>query len=311
MAASAPARNGERKPPAIRTSPNAMKDTLLQARDRLEAVLPRHLTPERMATLVSTMMFRTPKLQECDSGSILAAVVQASSLGLELLPSLCEAFLIPRWNSQAKCMECQFQPGYQGLRKLAMNSGKLALLEARIVRQDDEFAVDYDPDLRFLHRPALGSDAPIVAVYSFAKLANGERSVEVMTTDQVEEIHRRGEGYRNAIKYGEPEKGPWVTDWSEMARKTVLKRHTKSLPRSVELAEAIYADDAEYRDRPAIDARAIPEGATASARLAATLKRQSLPAPEDEVQAPPVEPEDVSQDSDAAPWEDDGQAIDG
>jgi hypothetical protein len=36
--------------------------------------------------------------------------------------------------------------------------------------------------------------------------------------------------------------GPWVTDYAEMARKTVVRRLAKYLPLSVELADAIVAD---------------------------------------------------------------------
>lgn len=302
--AQAPARNGNNAPPArgpkneVKTTPLAMKDALAKAQDRLVAVLPKHLTPERMAALVSTMMFRNPKLQECDQNSILSAVMLASSLGLDLAPSLQEAFLIPRWNGQARILECQFQPGYQGLRKLAMNSGLLRLIETDVIREGDHFVYRRTPDLVFEHEPVLGSRTPIIGAWSMARLATGELSVEVMSRDQIEELaHHRSEGYKRAQDKNETERGPWVTDYAEMCRKTVLKRHCKSLPRSIELAQAISADDREYES--GVQPSRIM-GTTATERLANRLAppaMSQLPEPEYESQEPDVDPADVSQEA--------------
>jgi len=60
---------------------------------------------------------------------------------------------------------------------------------------------------------------------------------EWMTTTDVNAI-------RNRSKSGKS--GPWATDWSEMARKTVLKRAAKYLPKSVSMVDALeIADRAE------------------------------------------------------------------
>lgn len=199
--------------------------------------LPRHLSAERQVTLMHQLIYRTPDLQKCAPDSILAAVIQAGSLGLDLSPSLGEAYLIPRWNSKAGVTECQFQPGYQGLAKLARQAGGINYLQARPVYHEDQFDLVYDPDLRLSHTPKIGDRGKVDYVYAVCKLATGEHLIEVMTTAEIE-------GIRNRSKSGQS--GPWVTDWLEMAKKTVLKRLVKSLPRSTELAAAIDADNADY-----------------------------------------------------------------
>jgi recombination protein RecT len=234
----APARHGGRE----------LKTFLESQSERMAAALPKHITPERLIQVVTTLHYRTPKLQECDNASILASVLRACTLGLDLEPAMNEAFLIPRFNKEINGQECQFQIGYQGLRKLAMQSGAVASLQARLVRERDAFRYEFTPDLIFHHVPCLnGSPGPVVMVYAVAKLTNGEQIIEVMDADEVEAIHQRSDGYKTAVKKGWKESGPWVTDWNEMAKKTVLKRVCKSIPRSTELAAAINDDDVMYR----------------------------------------------------------------
>lgn len=248
---------------------------LEQARDRLDAALPRHLTPERVLQVVQTLYFRTPKLQECPPESIVMAVMQASELGLDLSPVMGEAYLIPRWNSKARVLECQFEPGYKGLVKLARQSGDVGSIRAELVREDDPFVYRYTPDLELHHQPIVGSEAPVIAVYAVAKLGNGERLAAVLSAAEVEAIRGRS-------KSGDS--GPWVTDWGEMAKKTAVKRLCKMLPRSLELATAIDADDASYRAEP-VEVVARQPGQSKTAALAESIRGPqgpALPAPEPE-----------------------------
>lgn len=220
--------------------------------DRLAAALPKHMTPERITQVVSTLVYRTPKLQECHPHSIFAAVLRACSLGLDLEPAMNEAFLIPRWNNQAKVTECQFQPGYQGLRKLACNSGQVEFIQARVIHAGDHFQYAYNPDLIFSHVPCRGGErGKVTDIYAYAKLASGDQLIEVMSRDEIEAIRARSQSANS---------GPWVTDWSEMGKKTVIKRLCKSLPRSLDLARAIEADDEDYQSGNAPQVRLSPGG---------------------------------------------------
>ena len=57
---------------------------------------------------------------------------------------------------------------------------------------------------------------------------------EVMTTEEVERIRARSKAGKE---------GPWVTDWNEMAKKTVFRRLSKWLPLSAEYRDAVDKDD--------------------------------------------------------------------
>ena len=212
----------------------------------LAKACPKHLNPERMIQVASLLMYRNPALAECDPTSLLSSVVQASSLGLDISPSMGEAYLIPRWNSKARINEVQFQPGYRGLVKLARQAGKIGYIQAEIVREKDVFRAYRDPDWKIVHEPYFGKDGgEVTHYYAIAKLAGGEYQLCVLAKDEVDDIRRRSQSANS---------GPWVTDYNEMAKKTVLRRLCKGLPTSADpaaadaLAAAIDADDAQYAD---------------------------------------------------------------
>ena len=251
-----------------------IKDLLASQQDRLRAVLPKHLSPERVSQIVALMVHQNPSLQKCSPLTILSSVIEACELGLEF-GALKEAWLIPYGN------ECQMQPSYQGLLKLARQSGEIAYIHSRLVHQQDVFRVNFTPDLEFVHSPAFGGNrGPVTHIYAVAKLRSGEHIIEVMTADEVEAVRKRSRAGKS---------GPWVTDWNEMARKTVLKRLTKALPRSTELARAIEADDRQYEHEAGASVTVVsspPAGLSRSERLAAQLAGPTADEPEPTIEAP-------------------------
>ncbi len=261
--------------------------------ERVAKVAPKHLSPERVVQVAATMVYRTPGLQKCDPNSILSAVIQAAELGLDISPAMGEAYLIPRWNAKAGVTECQFQPGYKGLIKLARQSGQIALIQARLVREGERFEYRYTPDLEFLHEPIISGDAPVVAVYAYAKLASGDTVIEVMTAEEVEAIRNRAQAGKS---------GPWVTDWNEMAKKTVLKRICKSLPRSLDLARAIEIDDGDYATGTVVSAPPRRQGTGVKGLVSHLAERRKPPA----IEPPTPTPADDDADPDYDQDDDDG-----
>jgi recombination protein RecT len=246
------------------------KALLEKARPQIEGALPRHLTPERMMQVARTAVYRTPKLQECDPMTVVAAIVQASELGLEPVGSLGHGYLVPRWNKNARCMEATFLPGYRGLLELARRSGQIASVQARVVYEGDDFDFEYGMEPRVRHKPHLGKRGAVVAAYATAKLKGGETALEVMSVEEIDLIRARSQS---------KDFGPWVTDYSEMARKTVLRRLLKLLPCSVELTRAFEIDNVDY-EAPEASVQLRSTSGTRSAQLAARIG--ALPAPEPE-----------------------------
>lgn len=213
-----------------------------QMRQSIADVLPRHLTPERMAKMVLIACSRQPKLYECTRESIAKAIITASELGLDCSGTLGSGYLVPYFNSKIGASEVQFIPGYRGLIDLARRSQQISRIEAQVVYDQDDFVCEFGLEPKLVHRPYMGADRneskeKIRCVYGIAELRDGSKQLEVMTAAQIEGIRKRSRA---------GDSGPWKSDFSEMARKTVVRRLCKYLPLSAEMEKALVAEnDAE------------------------------------------------------------------
>jgi len=207
----------------------------------LADVAPKHITKERIVKLALVAASRQPRLFECTPQSFLQSVMKAAELGLDCVGTLGQGYLVPYYNSKIKSYECQFIAGYQGLIELARRSGNIARIESRVVYEKDAFEVEYGLNQKLVHKPYLGGDrGNIVCVYAIAELKDGSKQLEVMTIDEVNRIRDRSKA---------KDSGPWVTDFAEMARKTVVRRLAKYLPLSPDLVKAIETDDQQFDSR--------------------------------------------------------------
>ena len=212
-------------------------------REQVAAALPAHLTPERFARVCLTALTRTPKLMECTRESLLRCLMDCSALGIE--PDGRRAHLIPFGK------DCTLIIDYKGLVELIRRSGEVAAIRAETVCENDEFqwengVVTHRVDWR-------NPRGEVQAVYAEAKLTSGEVQTAVLTKDEVEGIRKRSRAGAS---------GPWATDWSEMAKKTAIRRLSKLLPLSVEIAEAMDKDDDRLAERnvtPVPRIAALPE----------------------------------------------------
>lgn len=217
----------------LRAQEPGLKGFLEKHVDSIRAVATATLTPDRMVKLVCAAASREPKLAECSPLSILRSMVQAAELGLEVCSGKNEGYLIPRWNGKTKKLEATFLPGYQGLIKLALETGKVSNIEARVVYEKDpifEYELGFAPKLK--HQPSLAKDRGVpIAFYAIAHLSGGGVQFEVMAAHEVEDIRDRS--------VDKDKSSPWKSDYSEMGRKTVVRRLAKYLPKSSALAKAL------------------------------------------------------------------------
>ena len=198
--------------------------------------LPKHLNPERVARIAVTVMRRTPKLAECTPASFLGALMTCAQLGLEPGP-LGHAYLVPYGQ------EVTFIAGYRGLVDLARRSGLVSSVQARVVRDGDDFDYAFGLEPRLEHTPRADADKPVTHVYAVIKLKDGGVDFDVMTKTEVDAIRKRSKASGS---------GPWQTDYAEMAKKTVLRRLLKTAPMSVEYQQAV-ANDEQTRTSVSVD----------------------------------------------------------
>ena len=206
----------------------------------IQDALPAHLTKEKMARTFLTALTSTPALLDCEPASLMKAMVEASQLGLPTDGILGHGYILP-YKGKAK-----FIPGYRGLMDLARRSGQVDWIQARVVYDGDEFDYAYGLEPYLTHKELpRGNDnskPKPVAVYAAARLASGEKVFEVMYNEDIERIRTRSPAGRS---------GPWVTDWEEMARKTIIRRLMKYLPLSTDIQAAVIAD--EYAEAGVLD----------------------------------------------------------
>lgn len=223
-------------------------------RATLAAVLPRHVSPDRMLKIALGALRTTPKLMGCTVESLMGAVVQCSQLGLEPNTPLGHAYLIPfekrrkqgnEWVTDK--IEVQIVLGYRGLIDLARRSGQIVSIAAQAVYENDHFEYAYGLDEKLEHRPAMGERGNIIAFYAVAKLAGGGHAFEVMSNADVQRIRDASQGWQQAVRAKKQDMSPWGAHYAEMGRKTVLRRLFKYLPVSIELANAASLDELNAR----------------------------------------------------------------
>lgn len=175
------------------------------------------------------------------------AVLNVAQIGLSLNPVLKEAYLVPRYNGMKKVVECFMEPSYQGLVKLVTNTGSAKSVACYPVFNGDDFNVSLGTNVEIKHTPKYAS-TEITHAYAVAILSDGSKMIEVMTAQQINDIRDGSESYKS-FKAGKVKTCIWEKDYSEMCRKTVIKRIVKYLPKTEmwdKLATAIDIDNSDY-----------------------------------------------------------------
>ena len=201
---------------------------------KIGPLVPKHLTPERLLSVASVALSRSPALLECTVPSVLRAIAIGAQMGLDCSGVGGQGYLVP-YRNKAGRYEAQFIAGYQGLIDLALRSQKVVAVRAKEVYSLDHFEYEEGSLQRVFHKPNLTAErGELVAVYAVAHLANGFPQAEVMSRADVERV-------RAHSKAGD--KSPWNTDPAMMWRKSAVRRLCKYLPQNPDLARAIDVED--------------------------------------------------------------------
>lgn len=204
-----------------------VNDLIERLRPQIERALPNTMSADRFARIVLTTLRTSPNLAKCDPHSLMAACMLSAQLGLEPGP-LGHAYFVPYGR------EVTFIIGYRGMLDLARRSGEIKSIEAREVCANDRFEYAFGLDPKLTHVPANGERGEPTHYYGIARFADGSYYFEVLSKADVD-------GYRKRSRASE--KGPWQTDYSAMARKTVIRRMAPYLPLSPEAARAVASDE--------------------------------------------------------------------
>lgn len=161
------------------------------------------------------------------------AILNVAAIGISLNPATKHAYLVPRSPKKGAPAEVCLDISYLGLVKLATDSGAVSWVKADLVYEGDDFVWrgmtelpkhEFDP----FDSERMNAAQPLKNLrggYCVAKLADGTFMVDRMTAAEILEI-------KNASKASN---GPWSGPWAgEMAKKSLVKRASKSWPQSAD-----------------------------------------------------------------------------
>ncbi len=222
----------------VNQTPKGIQIILDKFKDRIKDALPGTITPERMIQVATQLISRNPNIQKCTTPSIIGAIFQSATLGLDLTPALGQAAIVPFYNGKTKQTEAQFQIMYRGLIQLARRSGEIKSLSAHVVYENDKFEYELGLEPKLVHVPTLEENrGELKYTYAVWQFKDGGHYFDVMNRKEVYEVRERSA----AVKGGR--QTPWDTDEAEMWKKTVVKRSSKYVPISVTILADLVATD--------------------------------------------------------------------
>ena len=203
-----------------------------EMRGKIAEVLPKYLTAEQMTRVMVGTIARVPKLAECTPASLLNALMLCAQAGL--LPDGRNAHLLPFkcFNKDRQCDEMLVQVifDYKGLIQIAERNG-VQNIRAVTVHEKDLFEYGIDgATVEFKWKPNFREDRGDIIAFVGTCIRDGNADVEIMTKAEVDAIRKRSKAGNS---------GPWVTDYAEMGKKTVLRRMSKRWPLSPEQSAAL------------------------------------------------------------------------
>lgn len=215
------------------------------------------ISPEDAAKFVSmfeSAVRKNPDLLSCSPKSIELAAYKLADLGLSPVDTFNQVYLYYRWNNTVKSNECVIDVGWRGLCTLAYKLCGISI-ESEVIFGGETFQCEKGtiPVLRHvIDINAVRSEDNMVAVYAKATLPGGIQKYEIMTKLQTDGIKKI------SIEKNKKMTPAWANFYTEMARKSVVKRLCKQLNelekinRIIDLeSEEDYFDDAKPHSQDA------------------------------------------------------------
>jgi recombination protein RecT len=167
------------------------------------------------------------KIAFSNQSSFQNAIINVASIGISLNPANKHAYLVPR--DGRVCLDIS----YMGLLHLAMSTGAIKWGQCKLVNKKDTYQSNgLDKAPTHTYEP-FGDRGKIIGAYCTVKTADGDYLTDEMSLAEIEIIMRGSKSFNS--KYS-----PWKTYFSEMARKTVVKRASKYWPTVDRLDNAIH-----------------------------------------------------------------------
>lgn len=171
-------------------------------------------------------MMANPYLIECAAqhpDDLVNALKNVALTGSTLNPVLKQGYLVPFKG------KISFMPSYMGLVDVLNRSGLVRKIEAHPVFDGDEFSVTYGTAEQLIHKPnpwGTRDKDHLKGCYYYIELADGTTMWDTMSAAEIEDVRRRSP----SVTKGKT--SPWDTDYIEMAKKTLIRRAFKAVPKT-------------------------------------------------------------------------------
>ena len=186
-------------------------------------------------TAIITLYNTTDTLRRCSPTGIIQAGLNSVKYNFPLDNSLGFCYVVPYKGF------AQFQIGWRGYVQLAQRTGQYLCINVTDIKQGEYLGFDIASGRPRLGEPAENREAlPDVGYLAYFKLLNGAEYYYYQTRQQIEAFKNKYSPAANC--------GPWVSNFAEMAKKTVLKHLLKNFgPLTSEVASALKADSLNYQ----------------------------------------------------------------
>ena len=183
---------------------------------------------DRFVRIVKNCVQNNPALMNASQKSLMSAIMSAAVLKLEPESFMGECHLVP-YKGEVKLII-----GYQGYIKLAKNSPNVQNVYSYPVYQNEidqeRFTVEYGSSPKVTHKPILATSerGAFAGVYAICMYKDGSFSCEYMTKEDVDLVKKE------AVKNKKDPNSmllPWNSHYNEMARKTVIRKLAKYMPK--------------------------------------------------------------------------------
>lgn len=161
--------------------------------------------------------------------SAINAIVNVAAIGISLNPASKLAYLVPR--DSKVCLDIS----YMGLMHIAMSSGVILWGQCKLVHEKDVYepqGLSIAPIHKYNAFATEEERGKVIGGYCTVKTPEGDFLTEEMSLAEIVKVE-------NSSKSKGSKHSPWNTWWSEMARKTIVKRASKYWPRAERVDRAI------------------------------------------------------------------------
>ena len=150
--------------------------------------------------------------------SLVNAIKNIALAGTTLNPILKQAYLVPFTIKKVPTVVL-FQ-SYMGEISMLVNTGLVKKIEAHCVYKGDEFKISHGSKEELVHTPDCWAE----------RSENTLLGADFMNKAEIDAVKERSPS-TGIGKDGKPKQSPWTSDYTEMARKTLVHRAFKNIPK--------------------------------------------------------------------------------